>query len=105
MHVTGPVDGKPYDLHMLGAASSPFSLDTAIYEVLGLTPEDKRISLWQEARRRNMPEAFGNNISYPLLLPKDFDSSGFETPPILKPETFNPFKLVKGRIKSLLRRL
>jgi uncharacterized protein (DUF362 family) len=105
MHVTGPVDGKSYSMNMLGAASSPFSLDTAIYEILGLTPEDKRISLWQEARRRNIPEAFRDNISYPLCSPADFDSSGFELPSTLKPETFNPFKLLKGRIKSLLRRI
>ncbi len=104
MHITGPVNGAPFRLNLLAASASPFALDTAVYDLLGISPHDRRISLWREARKRNMPAAFRKNIAYPVALPEDFDATGFLLPEVLKPETFNPFKLLRGRLRSFLMR-
>ena len=31
MQRTGPIDGDPFDLSLLGASSNPVALDTALY--------------------------------------------------------------------------
>lgn len=104
MHITGPKDGKPYHLNMLAASSTPFALDTALYETLNLASGDKRFSIRNEAIRRSRPDALGENMLYTIREPDHFDTDSFQLPQILTPETFNPIKLFKGRVKSLLMR-
>lgn len=104
MHENGPVHGTPFKMGMVAASSSPFALDTALYALLGISEKDRRLSLWQEARRRGKKDAFRQNIHYPLAGPEHFDARGFLLPPVLQPESFNPLKLIKGRIRSMLMR-
>jgi len=100
MHRTGPSGALPYELGLMGASKDGVALDTAIYSLLALNSEE--IPLWKEAQERRMPGAFLANLAFPLLKPDDFNSSHFETPLTLKPVTFHPLRMLKGRIKSVI---
>jgi len=98
----GPTGGSPCPLSLLGASADAHALDVAIYGILGATPDI--VPLWREARARGIPGAFPENLVFPLLRPEDIDPAGFILPPVLDLVTFDPFRLVKGRVKSLCQR-
>jgi uncharacterized protein (DUF362 family) len=102
MHRTGPMGGDSYPLGLLGACTNPVALDTAIYGILGTSPE--AVALWREAICRNLPGARPEEISYPLEQPEAFDGSGFLLPE-LSPVTFHPLRLAKSAVKRTLLRL
>ncbi|EPR44319.1 protein of unknown function DUF362 [Desulfovibrio sp. X2] len=99
----GPTGGDACPLGLLAASRDPHALDAAVYAMLGVEPDDAAV--WREARARGLPGAFAENIAFPLLGPADFDLSAFVVPPRLDPVTFDPFRLIKGRIKSFCHRL
>ncbi len=99
MHVEGPIRGQAFELGLLGASDSPVALDTAIYSLLNLTPED--IPLWAEARKRSLPGTDPEDLVFPLEKPDSFNAQGFIIPHELDPVRFEPIRLVKGRLKSL----
>lgn len=101
MHGTGPIKGSPFKLGMLAASANAVALDTAAYALLGAHPED--IPLWAEAYARDLAGANPEDIIYPLELSARFDARGFRLPERLAPVTFNPLRLLKGRLKSLIR--
>jgi uncharacterized protein (DUF362 family) len=103
MHRSGPVKGVPFELGLLAACADPVALDTAIYGLLGLSPD--RVPLWAEAQRRGRAGADAKQLAYPLESPTAFDASGFEIPRTLDQETFHPLRVAKGRLRSLLHRL
>jgi uncharacterized protein (DUF362 family) len=103
MHVQGPTGGEPYALGLLGACLDPVALDTAVYGMFGLQPQD--VPLWAEARRRGLPGADPATLAYPLNAPKDFEAHGFVIPEKLRPVSFNPLRLARGRLISLAHRL
>jgi uncharacterized protein (DUF362 family) len=99
MHVTGPVDGEPFPLHLMGCSLVPHALDAGLLTVLGVEPE--RSPLWCRLDQRAV---FGNNpadISFPLLSPQDFETSGFIVPAHLDPVRFT----LKHVLTSLWKRL
>lgn len=100
MHKAGPVGGEPFPLGLLGAAANPVALDTAVYTLLGLSPE--AIPLWREAISLGLDGARPEDIDYPLERPEAFDATGFRTPGQLAPLAFEPKRFVKGRLRSLL---
>lgn len=100
MHKKGPIDGVPFELGLLAASRNGVALDTAAYSILGLLPQ--QIPLWQEALKRHMDGADPAEIEYPLEKPTLFDATGFELSPV-KDLEFNPVRLFKGRIRSLLK--
>jgi uncharacterized protein (DUF362 family) len=102
MHVTGPHGGRPIDLGFL-AAGNCLAVDTAIYGMLGLAPDD--LSLWREARARGLPAAFSENLAFPLDSPEDFDCSDFKVPVMLDPVSFNPWRLATGAFRRFRARL
>lgn len=102
MSETGPVNGIACALSLLGVSESPMALDTAIYTALGLSPED--VIIWKEAQARGVAGSNPNRIDYPLKHPEDIDVSNFSLPETLKPVTFHPARLLKGRLKSLVAR-
>ncbi|MDY0305001.1 MAG: DUF362 domain-containing protein [Desulfovibrio aminophilus] len=102
MHRTGPIKGDPFPLGLLAASADPVALDTAVYGLLGLSPE--RVPLWAECRRRGLPGADPAHIVFPLEQPDAFDASGFLLPDPLEPIEFKPLRLIRGRLKSLLGR-
>lgn len=99
MHVSGPIKGKPFHLGLIGASGSAVGLDTAMYSLLGL--EQNNVPLWQEAVVRNLPGADPKDLRYPLEKLSAFDATGFEIPDSLDPIRFDPFRVVRGRIRSL----
>jgi len=99
MQRTGPIDGDPFDLSLLGASLNPVALDTALYNILGL--QAKHVPLWLESQKQGLSGAHINELSYPLAQPEEFDISGFSLPSLLKPVTFYPIRFLKGRFKSM----
>ena len=102
MSGTGPIDGTAAKLSLLGASENPVALDTAVYTALGLCPTD--VVIWQEALAKGVAGSDPGLIDYPLALPGDIDVSRFSLPATLKPVTFHPVRLAKGRLKSLIAR-
>lgn len=100
LHKDGPIKGEPFELGMLAASANGIALDTAAYSILGLSMD--RIPLWDEAMKRGMEGADPATIRYPLEKPTLFDATGFEMSPVRDLE-FDPVRLVKGRIRSLLK--
>ena len=97
MDRTGPSGGDAFPLGMVGAAQSAVALDTAVYAVLGATPE--MIPLWGELRTRRTHGALAEQLSYPLLAPEEVAAKGFRFPGALTPETFHPLRLLRSAIK------
>ncbi len=99
MHMWGPSGGKAFPAHFLAASASPAALDTAVYSILGVVPED--VPLWHELRRRNEPGAFLEEIVLSGEDIAEFDLSGFILPKKLSPQTFNPGRLMVSTAKRL----
>jgi len=102
MSGTDPIDGSACNLSLLGVSESPVALDTAIYTALGLSPID--VIVWKEAQKSKIAGSDPNRIDYPLKHPEDIDVSPFSLPGTLKPVTFHPIRLLRGRVKSLVAR-
>ena len=94
MHVSGPADGQPCHLGLLAASNNAVALDTAVYTALGLSLD--QIPLWREARRKNLPGHYPDQITTPLLSPGDLDLSAFQPPDHLNPVSFHPRQIVKS---------
>lgn len=104
MHVTGPSGGEPLDMNFIAGANAPVPLDTAVYELLGARPQD--VPLWRVARKMGISGARIEEIDFPCLTPSDIhEGSLFRLPQALEPLRFSPVRFIKGRTKSLLRRL
>ncbi len=91
MHVTGPVRGKPYSLGLVGASPDAVAADSAMYTIFGLSPEE--VPLWDAARKKGLPQAFPEQLNYPLLPPSAFACPGFQLPKRLKDVSFRPHRL------------
>ena len=103
MHVSGPSAGREFPAHFLAASKSPVALDTAVYSMLGVPPEE--VPLWHELRRRNEPGSFFEEIILSGENIATFDLSGFILPYKLLPQTFNPIRLMVSTTKRLWARL
>ncbi|WP_031479779.1 DUF362 domain-containing protein [Maridesulfovibrio frigidus] len=103
MHVTGPLDGKPYPMSLLAGSPNPYALDTAIYMLLGLSPN--KVKLWKEISKQKICGYDPDQIKYVIEPPDDFDTTDFQLPSILSPMEFNAVRLVKGRLKSILSKI
>lgn len=99
MHVRGPSGGKPFPAHFLAASLSPVALDTTVYSMLGVTPED--VPLWRELQRRKTPGAFLEEIAPYGEAVGEFDLSGFVLPGSLTSQAFNPARLVVSSARRL----
>lgn len=99
MHVRGPSGGKPYPAHFLAVSESPVALDTAVYAMLGLAPED--VPVWRELIRRGVPGSLPEDILVSGAGETAFDFTDFILPRALAPETFNPLRLVQSTVKRL----
>jgi uncharacterized protein (DUF362 family) len=101
MQRTGPIDGDPFDLSLLGASSNPVALDTALYTILGLQPHHVPLL---ESQKRGLSGAHIHELNYPLAQPEEFDTAGLTLPSPLKPVTFYSIRFLKGRLKSMFHR-
>ncbi len=97
MHRSGPLDGDPLSLGVVGGSLSPVALDTALLALLELPLQQS--PLWQAAAARNHPGSCSDNILYPLAVPSVFHGAGFIAPETLNPVRFNPFRFMIGALK------
>ena len=102
MDGTGPSGGDPFPLGVIAASSSTSALDTAAYMMVRTMPES--IPLWNELRLRGAPAAFRRNLHFPQIRAEQIDGSAFRFPHALKPETFNPARLLRSAIKRFVMR-
>jgi uncharacterized protein (DUF362 family) len=100
MHKAGPTGGEPFALGLLAAAANPVALDTAVYALLGLSPD--RIPLWREALAQKRVGTRPEDLAYPMGQPADFDAAGFVTKEVLAPLPFEPKRFLTGRLRSLM---
>lgn len=103
MHVRGPSGGKPYPAHLLAVSESPVALDTAVYAMLGVAPEE--VPVWRELVRRNIPGSLPEDILVSGEEMAAFDFTDFKLPRTLTPEAFNPLRLARSTVKRLWARL
>lgn len=103
MHVRGPSGGEPYPARLLAVSESPAALDTAIYAMLGVAPEE--VPVWRELVRRNIPGSLPEDILVSGEDVAEFDFTDFKLPRTLTPETFNPTRLVQSTAKRLWARV
>lgn len=98
MHTYGPVKGEPYPLGLLAASSSPVALDSAVYSILGLKPD--QVPIWKTALRLNLPGTKLEDLVFPLEVPESFDGKGFKAPDVLDCESIHPIKTAVHWIKQ-----
>ncbi len=103
MHVTGPSGGLPCHTGFVCASPDPVAADTVIYRLLGADSE--LLPLYREIVARRLPGSSMEDIELLMDGIDTVDCTGFRLPDRLKPFTFNPARLLKGRFKSLLMRL
>jgi uncharacterized protein (DUF362 family) len=108
MHVTGPTGGRPLEMNILAGSGSEVALDTALYLAIGAQPD--KVPLWKAAMKRGLPGSRPAEITYPAsrsaVRPEDArPKEPFMPPSELSPLVFSPTRFIKGRIKSLLKRL
>ena len=99
MHITGPANGKPYNLNLLAACQNAALLDLVLARVLQV--DFASLPLGQALQKRLGTALDLDKVSYPLEAPKDFNVQGFRVPQILLTTSFAPHRL----IISCLRRL
>ena len=104
MHETGPSGGRPIHMGFIAASDSPVALDTAIYSIIGATPVD--VPLWKAAQDRALEGSRLEDIAFVALGPDEIaEGREFVLPTHLTPLRFSPIRFVKGRVKSLLKRI
>jgi len=100
MHTTGPTHGQPYPLGLVGGCCNTVGLDTALYNVLGVKPED--VPIWGECLRQGLFGAELRDLQFPMSFPNDFNGQGFEVPHKLLPQVFGPGRLVRSLCKRVM---
>ena len=104
MHVTGPSGGRPLFLGVVAAGRYPVAVDTCVYHILGVKPGN--VPIWQRAREKGVAGSRVEEIRFLKRNPRDFSiRHGLIIPEALEPITFNPYRFLKGRTKSFLKRL
>ena len=101
MHITGPSNGKPFALGLLGASASAVALDEALYAVLGLTPQDVPLGAALCRRHAWGSAAAGTQAVFPLCAPADFCAAGFQLPAELSHTSFHPARFVQSCFRRI----
>lgn len=100
MHMTGPISGASYPLHLLAASTNPVAVDSAILTILGASHETNPI--WKACRRRNLPGADPKILLYPCERPEDFsEGKDFIFPTRLQPIRFQFSRIIVGTLRRL----
>ncbi len=104
MHKKGPTGGEAIKIGLLASSDNPFAVDTAIYEILGARPNE--IPLFAQGIKLNIPGTTLDELYFPIMHPKDIHlNPPFIIPTVLDPITFSPLRFLKGRIKSVIRKI
>ncbi|MGW8161992.1 MAG: DUF362 domain-containing protein, partial [Desulfobulbales bacterium] len=103
MQGRGPISGQPYPLGLVGGSVNPVALDTALLQILGLNPVKSPV--WQDCAARKFAGTDPDNLHYPLLTPAQFSCKNFTAPTLLKPISFNPFRMLLSACRRFAARL
>ena len=101
MHMTGPSNGKPFALGLIGASASAVALDEAIYAVLGLSPQDVPLGAALCRRKAWGSAVAGAQASYPCNISADFCAAGFQLPAELSHTSFHPARFVQSCFRRI----
>ena len=101
MHITGPSNGKPFALGLLGASASAVALDEAVYAVMGLTPQQVPLGAALCRRKAWGSAAAGTQVAFPLHAPADFCATGFQLPAELSHTSFHPARFVQSCFRRI----
>lgn len=96
MHVTGPIDGKPYPLRIMASAQNPIAADTALLALLGVAPEYS--SLYRASVRADRAGTSLAELVFPLSDPNQLAVDDFLVPEVLNPIRFNPFAFIRSAV-------
>lgn len=105
MHVTGPMDGEPYQLGVMAASPSPVALDRALMAIIAMDPE--RSPLWCVCRDHQDAGYNIESLLFPLLRPAEVQVHDFLVPDELSPVRFHARHVMAslvGRFKVWLAR-
>lgn len=99
MHVTGPGNGQPLALGLLGASSSCVALDEAFCALLGCPVED--VPLAAALVRRGVPDCLANGCRprFVRLRPEEASTTAFRVPSHLLHTSFRPWRLLKSCLR------
>ena len=101
MHITGPSNGKPFALGLLGASASAVALDEALYAVLGQAPQQVPLGAALCRRHAWGSAAAGTQAVFPLNAPADFCAAGFQLPAELSHTSFHPARFVQSCFRRI----
>lgn len=99
MHQRGPSHGVPYPLGLIAASTSCVAVDTALYHLLGLVPE--QLPLWRAVREAGLPGALREEILLRGAKEDSFPGQGFRLPSTRAPHSFNPGRLAVSALRRL----
>ena len=99
MHKTGPLQGEAYPLNLVAASMNPVAVDTALHQILGVSP--KQSPIMAACCRAEMPGAQKEQLIFPLEKTEDFHADGFLVPDELYPVRFNPFRFLTSACKRI----
>ena len=99
MHVTGPGNGQPLALGLLGASSSCVALDEAFCALLGCAAE--AVPLAAALERRGVPDCLANGCRprFVRLRPEEVPATNFRVPAHLLHTSFRPWRLLKSCLR------
>jgi uncharacterized protein (DUF362 family) len=101
MHRSGPMNGDPLPLGVVGASLSPVALDSAVLSLLNVNREAS--PLWQIARELACPGWDVGEINFPLKKPDEFLLPHFATPAQLNPVRFSILRYLRGMGRRLFK--
>lgn len=78
MHVTGPSGGMSYEMGLVAGSTSPWALDRALMEIVGVAPQ--QVPLWQVGSDRSQPGTNLDELYFPLLHPQEVSVQDFIVP-------------------------
>ena len=100
MHKSGPIQGEAYSLNLVAAGMNPVAVDTALHQLLGITPEQSPVMA--ACCQAQLPGAKKEQLVFPLEKPEDFQSDDFLVPDELNPVRFSPFRFLTSAGKRML---
>lgn len=99
MHKTGPMKGEAFLSGFLAAGASSPALDTMLYTLLGLKPED--LPIGKELQRRAVPGSFPADLEWRGDREAGDSLKHFELPGELAPQAFTPGSLLVSGVKRV----
>lgn len=99
MHKTGPLQGEPYPLTLVGASTNPVAMDTALHEILGVALEQSPVMA--ACCRAGLTGTKLEQLTFPLSTPEELRTNDFLVPDELNPIRFSFFRYLKSTLYRL----